>query len=138
VRFRLTAVETWLVVLISAHTVAVGAMLLLAPVWSCTVFGGWSTIGPLFFPRQAGIFHFVLAFGYLWEYFRHRGIALMVAAKAFALVFLLAATAFDQVPWVVPFSGLIDGAMGVVIVLVHLAAARQRTRPLDSRAPIPG
>ena len=116
---RLAALEPWLVVLITAHTLGVGAMLLFAPAWSCTVFGGWTSLGPLFFPRQSGIFHFVLAFAYLWEYFRHGGITIMVAAKCFAVVFLLACTALDAVPWVVPFSAVSDGLMGLAVVVVR-------------------
>jgi hypothetical protein len=118
-RSRLAALEPWLVVLITAHTLGVGAMLLFAPAWSCTVFGGWTSLGPLFFPRQSGIFHFVLAFAYLWEYFRHGGITIMVAAKCFAVVFLLACTALDAVPWVVPFSAVTDGLMGLAVVVVR-------------------
>jgi len=119
VRQRAASLERWLVVLVAAHTVGVGSMLLLAPAWSCMVFGGWTSMGPLFFPRQSGIFHFVLAFAYLYEYFRHGGIAVMVAAKALAFVFLLGCTAFDAVPWVVPFSAVADGLMGATALALR-------------------
>jgi hypothetical protein len=120
-RLHLETVERWLVVLITAHTVGVGAMLLLVPAWSCSVFGGWSEVGPLFFPRQSGIFHFILAFAYLRDYFRSGSVSLMVAAKGLAFVFLLGCTALDHVPWVVPFSAITDGMMGVTIFVVHRA-----------------
>jgi len=120
----LAGLERWLVLLITAHTLGVGAMLLFAPEWSCTVFGGWSSLGPLFFPRQSGIFHFILAFAYLWEYRRLRTVTIMVAAKALALLFLLSCAALDGVPWVVPFSGVTDGLMGLTILVVHRAAAK--------------
>jgi hypothetical protein len=126
-RRHLDTIERWLVILITAHTVAVGTMLLLAPAWSCTVFGGWKTMGPLFFPRQSGIFHFILAFAYLWEYFKFRTVTIMVVAKTLALVFLLGCAALDGVPWVVPFSGITDGLMGVTILVVHRAVASSRT-----------
>jgi hypothetical protein len=123
-RERLAALEPWVVSLIAAHTVGVGLMLLLAPVWSCTVFGGWPALGPLFFPRQSGIFHFVLAFAYLYEYFRHRGVVIMVSAKAFAVVFLLGCTILDGVPWVVPFSAVTDGLMGLTVIAVRRLTGR--------------
>ena len=118
-RERLAALEPWLVSLIAAHTVGVGVMLMFAPVWSCTVFGGWPALGPLFFPRQSGIFHFVLAFAYLLEYFRYRGVTIMVVAKSLAVVFLLACAALDSVPWVVPFSAVTDGLMGLTVIAVR-------------------
>ena len=118
-RERLAGAERWLVLLITAHTLGVGAMLLFVPAWSCTVFGGWSDLGPLFFPRQSGIFHFVLAFAYLLEYFRYRGVTIMVVAKSLAVVFLLGCTALDGVPWVVPFSAVSDGLMGAAVLLVR-------------------
>jgi hypothetical protein len=116
---RLELLERWLVLLITAHTIGVGAMLLFAPAWSCTVFGGWTDLGPLFFPRQSGIFHFVLAFAYLYEYFRYRGVAIMVAAKSLAVFFLLGCAALDGVPWVVPFSAVTDGLMGAAVIAVR-------------------
>jgi hypothetical protein len=126
VKPKLDVVERWLVLLITAHTVGVGAMLLFVPAWSCTVFGGWKSLGPLFFPRQSGIFHFILAYAYLWEYFRFRTVTIMVLAKTLALVFLLGCAAADSVPWVVPFSGVTDGLMGLTIYAVHTAVSRSR------------
>jgi hypothetical protein len=125
-KLRFEIVERSLVLLITAHTLGVGSMLLFAPAWSCQVFGGWTALGPLFFPRQSGIFHFILAFGYLHEYFRHRGVTIMVAAKALALGFLLACAALDAVPWVVPFSGITDGLMGLTILLLHRRVLNER------------
>jgi hypothetical protein len=127
-KLRWNAIERILVVLITAHTVGVGSMLLLVPAWSCTVFGGWTTMGPLFFPRQSGIFHFVLAFAYLWEYFRFRTVAIMVVAKGLAVVFLIGCALLDGVPWVVPFSGVTDGLMGLTILAVHGAVRQTGSR----------
>ena len=47
---------------------------------------------PLFFPRQAGAFHFVVAAVYLVEYFRYRGVLLLVMTKSIAVVFLFLTT----------------------------------------------
>jgi hypothetical protein len=117
--------ERWLILLIVAHTAGVGCILLFVPEWGLR-FGGWKEgINPLFFARQAGIFHFVLVCGYLIEYFRYRGVSLLVTAKTIALVFLLLMAVIDDVPWAVPFSGVADGAMGLVAFLVHRRVGAQ-------------
>ena len=114
--------ERWLIVLIALHSFGIGIALLWAPSWGFEI-GGWSEVKPLFFARQSGAFHIVVATGYLIEYFRYRGVLLLLAAKAIATVFLLGATITGE-PWVVPFSGLADAAMGLVIFLVHRKIVR--------------
>lgn len=111
--------ERWLVVLIALHSYAVGAMLYLVPRWAIS-FAGWQgDPHPVFFLRQAGVFHFVLATAYLIEYLRYRGVAVLVTAKSFALVFLLLETALFPVSWAVPFSGVADGLMGAAVLGVR-------------------
>jgi hypothetical protein len=114
--------ERWLIVLISLHSYAVGFFLLFVTEWG-VAFGGWENVTTLFFPRQAGIFHFVLATGYLIEYFRYRGVVLMIAAKFTAVVFLFGMMAVGDAPWAVPLSAVGDGLMGVVVLWVHRKAA---------------
>jgi hypothetical protein len=115
--------EWWLVVLIALHTYGIGVTLLALPEWSLR-FGGWETIPPLFFPRQAGVFHLVLGTGYLAEYFRLRSVWLLLMAKACGSVFLLAATLLATVPWFVTFAGVVDGLMGLTVLVVHLRVNR--------------
>ncbi|MGD2115461.1 MAG: hypothetical protein PVG07_10435 [Acidobacteriota bacterium] len=110
--------EVWLVVLVIVHSVAVGLMLTFAPGWS-TRFAGWPDAEPLFFPRQAGIFHFVVAFAYGYELIRLRGVTILVLTKAAACLFLVAATLFGESAWSVPFSGAADGMMGVAVLAIH-------------------
>jgi len=114
--------ERWLVLLIALHTFAIGLGLFLVPAWALE-FGGWKALPPLFFPRQAGIFHFVLGIGYLVEYSRYRGVTLLITAKTFAVVFLVGAALVADVPWFVPFAGAADGLMALVVWVV-----RKRTR----------
>ena len=114
-------IEYWLVVLIAIHSYAVGFFLLFFTRWGAE-FGGWGEVTPLFFARQAGIFHFVVATGYLIEYFRYRGVALMLATKALAVVFLGAMWLIDGGPWSVPLSLVGDGLMGLVVFVVHRRA----------------
>lgn len=118
----LRRVESWLVHLIALHSLVVGGMLLLAPGWA-TEFGGWSGVSHLFFTRQAGVFHFVVVIAYLGEYRRLRGVTLMVATKTIAFVFLVGAWLLGERAWSVPLSGFADGAMGLLVALVHRAAA---------------
>ncbi|MGE5235374.1 MAG: hypothetical protein ACM3O7_03365 [Acidobacteriota bacterium] len=119
------AVAWWYVLLVSLHTFAVGAGLFFVPDWALR-FGGWQVIPQPFFPRQAGIFHFILGIGYLAEYRRLRSFFLMVTAKTFAVVFLLGAAVFGGAPWFVPISGIGDGLMALGAVLI--------ARRLHSRA----
>ena len=107
-----------LVVLIALHSAGVGAMLFFAPQWAMR-FAGWRGIEPAFFGHQAGIFHFVLAAAYLIEYTRYRGVLILVTAKTVAFVFLTCATLLDPLPWAVWVSGVLDGAMAAVVIVVN-------------------
>jgi hypothetical protein len=110
--------ERLLVTLIALHSIAVGAMFLIAPQWTMR-FAGWHAIDPPFFAYQAGVFHFVLATAYLLEYRRYNGVSILITAKVIALVFLITATIIDPIPWAVWTSGIIDGLMAVVVWWVH-------------------
>ena len=112
--------ERTLVVLIALHRVVVGLFLTFATDWGAR-FGGFPSPVPLFFPRQAGAFHFVVAAIYLVEYFHYRGVGLLVLTKSLAVVFLFLTTALDDVPWLVPLSGVGDGLMAVAVVLLRRA-----------------
>ncbi len=110
--------ERWLILLVALHSFIIGVVFLVAPNWSVN-FGGWDEVRPAFFIRQAGIFHLVLVVAYLIEYFRYRGVLVLVAAKSIAMAFLLLAALLDDVPWAVGLCGLGDGAMAVTVGLVH-------------------
>ena len=125
--------ERLLVWLIAVHSLAVGAMLLFAPGWSVR-FAGWEGAEPLFFPRQAGAFHFVVVFAYLYEHYRMAGVRVLVFTKALAFVFLVGAWLFGEVAWSVPFSGFADGAMGLAAWLAHRSRIRGQSTDLDPRS----
>jgi len=118
-----TAHERILIILIALHSVIVGIMLLVFPEWAVK-FAGWSGADPIFFIRQAGAFHFVLAAGYLVEYSRTQTITLLLIAKTTAFVFLVGGSVLSDTPWSVWFSGFADGAMALVAFLVHRAVAK--------------
>jgi hypothetical protein len=125
--------ERWLVILVATHSAAVGALLLLAPAWAVR-FAGWRGADPLFFLRQAGVFHFVVVFGYLYEYFRWRGVTLLVVTKAMAFVFLVASAALTDAAWSVLFSGIADGMMGASVLLAHRLRLADVARGLQRAA----
>ena len=112
--------ERALVILIAVHSFVVGLFLVVLTEWGARL-GGFGAVSPLFFARQAGAFHFVAATAYLVEYFRYRGVLLLVLTKSVAVVFLLMTSALDTVPWVVPLSGVADGIMGLAVVLLRRA-----------------
>jgi hypothetical protein len=126
---RLAALERTLVVLIALHSLVVGLFLTFATEWGAR-FGGFPSPVPLFFPRQAGAFHFVVVGVYIVEYFRYRGVLLLVMTKSVAVVFLGLTTLLVSVPWVVPLSGLGDVAMAGAVVLLR----RTRGLALAGRA----
>jgi hypothetical protein len=99
------------VVLVALHSYAVGAFLLFATEWGVR-FGGFGDVSPLFFAKQAGVFHFVLATAYLVERFVYGGVVILLAAKATGVVFLLAMWAAGAEAWSVPLSAAGDAAMG--------------------------
>lgn len=128
---------SWLVLLVALHSGAVGALLLAAPAWAAS-FAGWQEeIRPTFFVRQAGVFHFVVMFAYLWEWRRHRSVGILVFTKSLAFVFLIGFWALSlarstHIPWSIPFSGVADGLMGAVVGLF------QRQQPAVESPPSAG
>lgn len=122
-RVSWSTLEKGLVVAVALHSFAVGFFLLFFTRWGVH-FGGWGEASPLFFARQAGIFHFVVASGYLLEYFQTGGVRLLLLAKATATVFLVAMLLVDGGPWPLPVSALGDALMGLVVWIVHRKASR--------------
>jgi hypothetical protein len=120
--------ERALVACVVAHSCGVGLFLALAPA-AAAAFAGFGSVEPEFFARQAGIFHLVLAAGYLAEYLGSRGVVLLVMAKGAAVAFLGLAVATDgRLPWSVPFSAALDGLMCAAVALSHRRAGRSRAR----------
>lgn len=111
------------VLLVAAHSYGVGAFLLFATAWGAR-FGGFGEVSPLFFARQAGIFHFVIATAYLVERFVHGGVVILLMAKATAVVFLVAVWLLGVDAWSIPLSAAGDAAMGIAtFVLARRAGA---------------
>ena len=115
--------EQWGVVLVALHSFLVCSLMVFFPQWMLK-FAGWKNVDYVFFIKQSGAFHFVVAMGYLLEYWRYRSIGLLVIAKSTAVVFLLALSPWADA-WAISFSGITDGLMLVGMVVVHLMAKRQ-------------
>jgi len=130
----LASLERALVVLIAVHSLVVGLLLTLATDWGAR-FGGFPSPVPLFFARQAGAFHFVVAGVYVVEYFRYRGVLLLVMTKSIAVAFLFLTSVLDAVPWLVPLSGVGDGLMAMAVVLLRRARGMPLLGPGPGRQP---
>lgn len=123
---RWPAIERLYVVLVALHSLAIGVVLLFLTEWGLA-FGGFHDVRPLFFPRQAGAFHLVVAAAYLYDHFVHGRVTVMVMTKCLAVAFLCGVWVLSPVPWLVPLSALGDGLMAGLAVCVHRRARRART-----------
>lgn len=114
--------ESWLIILIAIHSFVVAFFLMFLTRWGAA-FGGWGEVSPLFFARQAGVFHIVVGVGYLLDYFRYRSITFLLVTKVLAVLFLVSMMMVaEPATWVIPLSALADGAMALVVYLVHRKA----------------
>lgn len=125
VKIKYFILERWLIILIVLHSFACGIGLLTANP-DIIRFAGWSEMGPVFFPHQGGVFHFVLGICYLIEYFHYRGVILLVTAKFVATVFLLGSVALGEQAWAVLASGILDGLMLLAVLILHWLVVRER------------
>ena len=109
----------WLVAL---HSLAVGVGLVLHPARMLAA-AGYAPVGEDFFPVQGGVFHLVMAVGYaLGARDPERNAALIrfaVLVKLLACVFLLSYWLGQRHLLVVLGSGLVDGAMAVLILIAY-------------------
>ncbi len=110
------------VFLVALHSFLIGIMLIFTTAWILD-FAGWDQVSHMFFPRQSGAFHIIMAAGYYWEYRSHKTIRLLLLAKATAVVFLLIMSPWKEA-WSVPFSGIFDGLILVGMAIIHRMARR--------------
>jgi hypothetical protein len=113
--------EGLLVLLIALHSYGVGLVLMFASDFAMRL-GGWGDEGTVFFTRQGGIFHLIIATLYLLDYFRRDSILPIVLAKSVAVVFLFTLGALGE-PWAVWFSGVVDGLMLVTVLGIRARCA---------------
>jgi hypothetical protein len=123
---RRARIERALVVAIALHSAVIGLVAIFATA-AASRFAGFDDVRPLFFPRQVGVFHIVVAMAYAIEYFRHRDVTILLATKAIAVSFLGGSLLAGSLPWVVPLAATGDAAMAVAVLLAHRAAERERS-----------
>jgi hypothetical protein len=117
-----------LLVLVALHSFGVGIGLMWHPA-ALLARCGFRPVGESFFIVQGGIFHIVMAMAYgiaAWNPGREeRLIVFIVLVKLTATVFLLLYWAvFAHIPTIL-MSGLVDGAMALVIALALRAWRRE-------------
>lgn len=118
--------EKSFVVLVAIHSYAVMLFLIFLTRWGVH-FGGWAEITPLFFARQSGVFHGIVATAYLLEYHRHGTMGLLLLAKSTAVVFLTSMLFFDPVAWSIPLSALGDGSMALAAWIIRRKVGQARS-----------
>ena len=112
-----------LVALIVLHSAVLGLAAVVAPDWGLR-FTGFGTASPMFFARQVGVFHVVVALAYAIEWSRYRGVAILLTAKCCAVAFLGLELLQGPQPWIVPVSLAGDAAMAAAVAFVAARGPR--------------
>lgn len=107
---------------IALHSLAVGVGLMAHPA-SLLAAVGYAPVGEPFFPSQGGVFHLVMAVCYALGARDPEGNEALIR---FAIIVKFMAMAFLVVYWlanrhllVVLGSGLVDGVMGAILLVMH-------------------
>lgn len=117
--------ERLYVQLVALHSLAIGVVLLFFTEWGLAL-GGFEDVRPLFFPRQAGAFHLVVAAAYVYDHRVHGRVTVILMTKSLAVAFLCGVSALTSVPWLVPLSALGDAVMAGLAVALHRRAGGGR------------
>lgn len=113
--------ERVLVVLVAAHSYAVGVFLLFFPQLTLRM-GGWDESVPDFFVRQGGAFHIVLATVYLIDYLRRGSVTTLLTAKSMATAFLGSMLLIGHDSWLVWIAMSGDAAMAASTYMLRRLA----------------
>ncbi len=102
------------VILVSAHSIVLGIVLLAAPKWLLSTFG-WSIDCHPFFLQQAGLFHILLGTFYAIEFYASSRVRILLTTKVSAVLFLTVQYVWSVRELGVLLSNGIDGAMAVLV-----------------------
>jgi len=109
-----------ILVLVAIHSICVGIGLIIRPAELMQLFG-FGKCYERFFPTQGGVFHIVMAVGYLMAAHnvdQYRCLAIFsIIVKIMATIFLFTYFVVVEKIWLVLLSGIGDGLMGLVIYL---------------------
>lgn len=123
---RRLAILLWLVAL---HSFCVGILMILRPA-PLMEMAGFAMNAEPFFTVQNGVFHIVLAIGYILAAapeFRHRSLVVFtIVIKSMAAIFLFTYYFGFDARSVILLSGIGDGAMALAVFLCFRAAERGR------------
>lgn len=111
----------WVVILVTAHSVVVGGLMLFFPRQVLDLFHV-PCPPSLFFPSQSGLMVLLLALGYVMALLElpksRRMLFYAVLVKAAAFIFLMIQWLILGAPLIFGFMGLSDGAIGLAVYLL--------------------
>jgi len=118
---------------VALHSLFVGMGLILVPPELMQRYFGYAPFQERFFAVQAGVFHFVMVTIYAlpaWRLERWESLVeLAIIAKGIAFVFLIVYYVFVDAIWMVLFSVIADGAMGLLIWAALISWRRSGEQP---------
>lgn len=113
-----------ILILVAIHSISVGIGLIVRPAELMQIFG-FGKCYERFFPTQGGVFHIVMAVGYLMAAYnvdQYRCLTIFsIIVKMMATIFLFAYFIVVEQIWLVLVSGISDCLMGIVIYLALLS-----------------
>ena len=122
---ELLAIVLWI---IAFHSFCVGIGLIIAPL-ELFEFFGYSKCTERFFPTQGGVFHIIMAVGYIIGAVKYpRSVDLVVFTifvKLCAMIFLLIYFVAIKQTWVILFSGISDGLMGMLVYWLYNTSQKE-------------
>jgi len=121
---RMLSLFLWLVML---HSLGVGIGLIFMPS-SWMPFFGFEPYVKNFYQAQGGIFHIVLCVAYsmaAWDYKKYDGLIIFsFIAKFIAFGFLLLYYFIIDSSWMIIFSSIADGLMGLILLMLYKRVKR--------------
>jgi hypothetical protein len=123
-----------ILLLIGLHSILLGVFIyFLTEVFYSVFFG--SAIDNLFFVRQSGIFLILFGMFYLFPLFElaryHRLLLLVLTSKFVAVLFLIANAANTDIPGMIHWAAIGDGAMALVLAFAYVVCIRKNEFPTD-------
>ncbi len=118
-----------LLYLLSIHSICVGLALIFTPA-EVFAFFGYFPVTERFFPIQGGIFHIIMGIAYYMAARlsdKEQGLILLtIVAKFMATIFLIVYFLLIHHVWMVLLSGIVDGLMAAVILIVYLKYKKEQ------------
>lgn len=128
--FRKSYSEMLVIILwvIAFHSFCVGVGLIVAPSELFELLG-YTKCTERFFPTQGGVFHIIMAVGYIMAALKYPQsddlVVFIIIVKLCATVFLLIYFIAVKQTWVILFSGISDGLMSFVVYLIYTKSKNQ-------------